>query len=132
MQRFEFIGNLTADPVQRETASGKVTNFSVAVDRSRKAANGDKITDFFRVAAWNALGESCFKWLAKGRKVFVEGELNARMYDSEDGKTLLSLDVMAWKVEFLSPASKPEEPKKETKKYTEADFTDITSNDIPF
>jgi len=129
MQRIEFIGNLTADPVQRETSSGKVTNFSVAVDRSRKAANGDKITDFFRVAAWNALGETCFKYLAKGRKVFVEGELNARMYDNEDGKTLLSLDVTAWKVEFLSKA---EEPKKETKKYTEADFTDITSNDIPF
>ena len=129
MQRIEFIGNLTADPVQRETSSGKVTNFSVEVDRSRKSANGDKITDFFRVSAWNTLGENCFKYLAKGRKVFVEGELSARLYDNDDGKTLLSLDVIPWKGEFLTKA---EEPKKETKKYTEADFKDITSDDIPF
>ena len=129
MQKIEFTGNLTTDPAQRETASGKVTNFTVAVNRQGKV-NGEKVTDFFRVGAWKAIGDNCFKYLKKGRKVFVEGELRPRLYDNDDGKTVLSLDVYPFTVEFLTPPN--EEPKKEQKQITEADFIDIQSEDIPF
>jgi len=71
--------------------------------------------------------------LAKGRKVAVIGELQARTYEAKDGTTRMSLDVQADEVEFLSPrtdAEKHDEPKEDA-----ADmqgFTDITSDDIPF
>ena len=133
MQAIEFIGNLTGDPAQTEGEGWKVTRFSVAVDRKARK-DGKKDTDFFRVNAWNKLGDNCLKYLAKGRKVYVRGELQARTYDNNDGKTVLSLDVNADSVEFLSPRQEQaEEPRPKAKeKYTEADFTDLQSDDIPF
>lgn len=134
MQAIEFIGNLTGDPAQTEGEGWKVTKFSVAVDRKARK-DGKKDTDFFRVKAWGALGDNCLKFLAKGRKVYVRGELQARTYDNNDGKTILSLDVNADSVEFLSPKQETptgEERQKPKENYTEADFTDLQTDDIPF
>ena len=136
MQRIIFTGNLTADPEMRATPSGvTVCAFTVAVNRRFANADGDRITDFFRVNAWRQLGESCGKYLAKGRKVAVSGELQARTYQAKDGSTRMSLDVAADEVEFLSP--------KETDSATVQNgtvtpdkpndgFTDISSDDLPF
>lgn len=99
MNRLDIIGNLTKDPEIRTLADGKkVCNMTVAVnDRHNKGA------EFFRVAAWNALGESCAKYLAKGRKVAVSGSVSLREYTGQDGKMRASLEVNAHDVEFLSP-----------------------------
>ena len=136
MQKIVFTGNLTADPEMRATPSGvTVCAFTVAVNRRFANADGDRITDFFRVNAWRQLGESCGKYLAKGRKVAVVGELQARTYDNKDGKTMLSLDVVADEVEFLTPA---EEPKKKAKEnsdgYNKTAEDELTaySGDLPF
>lgn len=129
MQRIEFIGNLTGDPVQRETASGKVTNFTVAVDRTAKK-DEQKVTDFFRVGAWGSLGENCFKYLRKARKVFVDGELRPRLFEGEDGKTMQSLDVFPAHVVFLDKGDKEDDKKQ--KPVDPNDFIDIQTDDIPF
>ncbi|MBR0335185.1 MAG: single-stranded DNA-binding protein, partial [Bacteroidales bacterium] len=92
-------------------------------------------TDFFRINAWGKLGELCARFLGKGRKVAVVGELQARTYDNKDGKTMLSLDVVADEVEFLTPA---EEPKKKAKEnsdgYNKTAEDELTaySGDLPF
>ena len=134
MQTIQIIGNLTSSPETRSTTSGvTVCSFTVAVDRKFKDQSGNKTTDFFRVNAWRQLGEMCGRYLDKGRKVYVRGELQARTYEAKDGTTRMSLDVQADEVEFLSPkqsAEQHEEPSADT-----ADmqgFTDITSDDIPF
>lgn len=138
MNKIILIGNLTKDPEQRETSSGvKVTSFTIAVNR-RFASDGEKVTDFFRINAWRGLADSCFNYLSKGRKVGVIGELQARTYENHEGKSVMSLDVSADEVEFLTPRSEDtsdqfaaQKPKKE-RKYTEADFTDCVSEDVPF
>lgn len=140
MQRIIFTGNLTADPEMRSTPSGvTVCAFTVAVNRRFANSDGDRITDFFRVNAWRQLGESCGKYLAKGRKVAVVGELQARTYQAKDGSTRMSLDVAADEVEFLSPAEKAEtKPQKKSKEnsdgydHTPDDWATINSNDLPF
>ena len=136
MQKIVFTGNLTADPEMRATPSGvTVCVFTVAVNLRFANADGDRITDFFRVNAWRQLGESCGKYLAKGRKVAEVGELQARTYQAKDGTTRMSLDVAADEVEFLSPkeadsatvqngAVTPDKPND--------GFTDISSDDLPF
>lgn len=130
MQTIQIIGNLASAPETRSTTSGvTVCSFTVAVDRKFKDHSGNKTTDFFRVNAWRQLGEMCGRYLDKGRKVYVRGELQARTYDAKDGTTRMSLDVSADEVEFLSP-KQHDEPKEDA-----ADmqgFTDITSEDIPF
>ena len=78
MNRLTIIGNLTAEPELRSTPNGKsVCNFTVAVNRRNKI-EGQPDADFFRVSAWNQLGENCAKYLAKGRKVCVVGAVSVR------------------------------------------------------
>jgi single-strand DNA-binding protein len=102
MNRLTIIGNLTADPEVRTTQNGKtVTIFTVAVNRRRKV-EGQPDADFFRISAWNALGENCGKWLIKGRKVAVVGSISLRTYETQSGKHGASMDVLAQEVEFLS------------------------------
>lgn len=108
MNKIILIGNLTRDPELRTTPNGySVCDFTIAVNdrRGRNQQQGGQQQDnaqFFRVSAWNKTGESCAKYLAKGRKVFVSGPLTARTYQANDGTTRVSLEVSADEVEFLS------------------------------
>lgn len=123
MNKITLIGNLTSDPEKRATNNGtSVTSFTIAVNRQGQ----DKQTDFFRINAWRGLADTCAKFLAKGRKVAVVGELQARTYEAKDGKTKVSLDVKADDVEFLSPVEqKQEKPKTD-------EWQDISSKDLPW
>ena len=138
MNKLTIIGNLTNDPEMRSTPSGvTVCTFTVAVNRRFANADGDRITDFFRVNAWRQLGESCGKYLAKGRKVAVVGELQARTYQAKDGSTRMSLDVAADEVEFLSPKETPDSATvsggKITPDTTQNDsWQPVNQDDLPF
>lgn len=128
MNKQILIGNVCNDPETKSTPAGAtVCSFVVAADRRFPDAKGEKITDFFRVQAWRKLGEVCGKYVKKGMKVGVIGELKARTYEAKDGTVKLSLDVEADEVEFMSraeqPAAKPADPNT---------FEDISSKDLPF
>lgn len=100
MNKLTIIGNLTRDPETRVTQSGSsICSFTVAVSRRGQ----DDKTDFFRVSAWNKTGETCQKYLSKGRKVAVTGPVSVSTYTGQDGKAYANLEVMAQDVEFLSP-----------------------------
>lgn len=104
MNKVFLIGNLTRDPEMRSTQSGvAVCNFSIAVNRCFKNANGKQETDFLNVIAWRQLAELCGKYLAKGRKVAVTGSIQTRTYDAKDGSKRTAWDIVADEVEFLSP-----------------------------
>lgn len=133
MQKLFLIGNLVADPAQVTTSNNKTfTKFRIAVNRRFSGANGEKVTDFFQITAFGKIGENCQKYLAKGRKVALIGELQARTYEDSEGLTRMSLDVVADEVEFLTPKSEAQEETKKPKPVKETDFTDIQSDDIPF
>ena len=131
MNKIVLIGNLTADPVLRATPSGtSVCNFTLAVSRRFPGADGQKVTDFFNVVAWRGLADTCNKYLARGKKAAVVGELQARAYPAKDGTTRMSLDVGADEVEFLSP--KDEEKPRQMTPADPKKFDDISSDDLPF
>ena len=113
----------------RSTPNGiTVASFTIAVDRRFKDASGEKKTDFFRINAWRQLGDTCAKFLAKGRKVAVVGEIQPRLYEAKDGTTRMSLDVQADEVEFLSPKQQGnDEPAQDAN-----GFTDVDPDSIPF
>lgn len=111
MNHVMIIGNLTADPEMRTTQTGKqVVTFTVAVNRRQSAQAGQPEADFFRVSAWNQLGEICAKYLAKGRKCAVTGSIRAGAYTNSQGKAVGTLEVMADNVEFLSPRQEQQQP----------------------
>lgn len=105
MNRLVIIGNCTKDPEIRTTTQGKnVCVFSVAVNRRRRTENQNQPeADFFRVTAWDALGENCGKYLQKGKKVAVVGSVSVHAYTDAKGNPAASLEVIANEVEFLSP-----------------------------
>jgi len=105
MNKITLIGNLTRDPEISTTSSGvQVCRFGIAVNRRfQTAENGERVTDFFNIVAWRQLAETCSKFLAKGRKVAVIGELQARTYQDRNGETRMALDVSADEIEFLTP-----------------------------
>ena len=126
MNTISIIGYLASDPTTRATSSGKsVTSFTIGVTRSRKDANGDKQSDFFRITTWGATADFCGKYLKKGYKVAVTGELNLNSYEGKDGKTRYSLDVQADKVENLTE-------RKQEKKQETNEWQDISSDDLPW
>lgn len=132
MNKITLIGNLTHDPEVRSTPNGiTVCSFTIAVNRKFAPQGGEKITDFFRINAWRNLGESCARYLSKGKKVAVVGELHARTYEAKDGTTRMSLDVQADEVEFLSP-KQTEDAGQRDDATDMAGFTDVQSDDIPF
>lgn len=97
MNKITIIGNLTADPEQRTTQSGKqVTKFCVAVNRRKEG------TDYFNVSAWSGLAENCAKYLSKGRKVCVIGSVSLNTYKDHNGEARGTIEIMAEEVEFLS------------------------------
>lgn len=109
MQKITIIGNLTHSPETKTVGDNTVCSFTVAVDRRFKNKDGEKVTDFFRINAWRQLGEVCDKYLEKGKKVAVVGELQARAYEGKDGSARVSLDIAADEVEFLSPRNTQDE-----------------------
>ena len=129
MNRVFLIGNLTADPVTRTTQSGKsVCQFTIAVNRRDRGE-----TDFFRISAWDKLGDTCNKWLIKGKKVSVVGSVSATAYIAQDGKARASREVLAQDVEFLSPAGKTDEKPAETPQKAPSGFVDVSGQEeLPF
>ena len=103
MNKQIIIGNLTRDPETGTTPQGiHYTRFTVAA-RRRYKKDGQPDAVFFRVTAWRALGETCAKYLSKGKKVAVTGELDVSAYTGNDGHPYATLELTADDVEFLSP-----------------------------
>lgn len=100
MNKIILVGRLTRDPEVRYTPNGKaIARFSVAVDRPFSGEKRE--ADFIPVIAWEKLGETCGNNLTKGRLVLVEGRLQLRNYETNDGQKRLAAEVIAQNVEFL-------------------------------
>jgi len=99
-----LIGNLTRDPELRYAPSGTaVTTFSLAMSRSFNTPTGEKKEDvcYARIVCWAKLAQICSEYLFKGRPVFVEGRLQSRSWQAQDGSKRNTLEVIAQNVQFL-------------------------------
>jgi len=98
LNRVILIGRLTQDPELRYTQNGTaVTNFTVAVNRKFKRDEAD----FIPVVVWNKAAENCANYLGKGRLVGVDGRLQIRSYETQDGQKRKVTEVIAEDVRFL-------------------------------
>lgn len=91
-----LIGNLTRDPEMRYTNSGTpVVTFGMATNKSWKDSEGEtkELAEFHNIVAWNKMAEICQQLLAKGMKVYIEGSLNTRSWEGEDGSTKYKTEI---------------------------------------
>jgi len=115
LNRVVLIGRLTKDPELRYSPSGvAVTNFTLAIDRKFKNAQGEKETDFIPCVMFKQLAELCANYLAKGKLASVDGRIQVRTYNDKDGQKHWITEVVAEDVHFLSPkdggSGSPESP----------------------
>ena len=99
LNKVMLIGNLTRDPELRYTPQGTaVCSFGVATNRSwmpSDATERREETEFHRIVSWNKLAELCSQLLTKGRKVYIEGRLQTRSWESPDGEKRQATEIVA-------------------------------------
>ena len=121
-----MIGRLTKRPDIKQTISVKyIGTLTLAVNGRYKGADGKTTADFFSVQAWEKLAELCARYLDKGSKVFVSGELRNRSYEAKDGSKRTVTEIIANEVEFLSPKAEPATPPVE-------EWEQVEDSDLPF
>ena len=99
-----LIGNVGADPELRYTAGGTaVTNFNIATNESWTDSSGERQerTEWHRIVVWGRLAESCNQYLRKGSKVFIEGRLQTRSWETQDGQKRYTTEVVARDMQML-------------------------------
>jgi single-strand DNA-binding protein len=104
INRVVLTGNLTRDPELRSTSTGtSVCSLRVACNTRRKGPTGDweDKPNFFDVTVWGAQGENCARFLSKGRPVAIDGRLEWREWETQDGHKRQSVDIIADAVQFL-------------------------------
>jgi len=98
LNKVQMTGRLGADPEMRYTPQGHaVTTFRAASNRSWRTSEGEahEDTEWFRVVAWNKLAEICNQWLSKGSRVYVEGRMQTRQWQDQEGQTRSQTEVIA-------------------------------------
>ena len=102
LNRVILIGRLVRDPEMRYTPSGVASvRMSIAVQRPFANQQGERETDFIDLRAWRKLAETCAAHLKKGRLIAVEGRLEVRTFDGQDGQRRRVYEVVADDVRFL-------------------------------
>lgn len=102
LNRVVLVGRLTRNPDLRYTPNGKaVANFNIAVNRPFKDQNGENQADFINGVAWGKQAESLANYMKKGSQIGVDGRLQSRTYEGQDGKTVYVTEVVADSIQFL-------------------------------
>ncbi|MFZ5823758.1 MAG: single-stranded DNA-binding protein [Bacillota bacterium] len=133
-----LIGRLTKDPELRYTQSGKaVATLRLAVDRGTTNPQGEKETDFIDVVVWERQAETVANYLQKGRLVAVQGRLQIRQYETQEGQRREKAEIVASTVRFLDSGrdqggERPMggSPRRESGMGSELTFND--DDDVPF
>lgn len=143
MNKAILIGNLVADPEARTTQSGiSQSTFRVAVQRRFANAQGVREADFFTVIAWRQTADFCNRFLSKGRKVAVEGSIQNRSYDAQDGSKRYITEIIADSVEAIGGRDEagashnrdngPTPPPEMPGSASTGGFTEVDDDELPF
>ena len=144
MNKAILIGRLANDPESRTTQSGIAQcTFRLAVNRRFANAQGVREADFFTIVCWRQTAEFCARYLSKGRQVAVEGSIQNRSYDAQDGTKRYVTEIIADNVEFLgsredgvrqggfdAPAASAPAPRSQAP--ASSDTVDFDDDELPF
>ena len=125
LNKVMIIGNLGRDPEMRYTPSGRpVTTFSVATSRAWNTSEGEKHveTEWFNVVAWSNLAEICKQFLTKGQQVYIEGRLQTRHWDDQEGNKHTSVEIVANEMIILGERRESGEAGVESESIEEEEF----------
>lgn len=131
------MGRLARDPELRQTTTGKsVASFTIACDRGRKDANGQKQTDWLNVVSWDKTAEFVCRYFRKGSLVVVDGRLQSRSYQDKDGNNRTAVEIVAQNVNFSGEKTNSEPASAPAVSYSSGNNSDFEiipdETDLPF
>ena len=143
MNKVILIGNLANDPEAFTTQSGiSRSTFRIAVQRRFANAQGVREADFLTVVAWRQTADFCNRYLSKGRRVAVEGSIQVRSYDAQDGSKRYVTEIIADNIEALGIRDEagqsrprdngPTQPPAPPAQPSMNDFTEVDDDELPF
>lgn len=140
MNKVFLIGRLTREPELRYTASNVATaTFNLAVDRSFTNQEGEREADFISVVVWRKQAENVKNYLTKGSQIAVDGRIQTRTYDAQDGTKRYVTEVVAENVKFLSTkkenkteAVEQDDPYASMGEQVNNDWSSIPDDELPF
>lgn len=141
MNKCIIIGRMTKDAEIYTTSGGiRLTRFSIAVTRDYADSNGDKQTDFFNCTAWRGLAEAIVKYVRKGDRIAIVGELQNRSYEDKAGAKRTVTEILVQEVEFLGnkqvsedkPGEAAYKPQKEGVSLDTLKPVSVADDDLPF
>ncbi|NIK12853.1 single-stranded DNA-binding protein [Alkalibacillus almallahensis] len=150
LNRSVLVGRLTKDPELRYTNNGvAVANFTIAVNRPFKNQDGEQEADFINCVIWRKPAENLASYMSKGSMVGVDGRIQTRSYDNQEGKRIFITEVVAESVQFLETKqsnqnqgnNNPQQPKQSTQSQNESskqsleeagEPVDLQDDDLPF
>lgn len=136
MNRVVLVGRLTKDPELRYTQSGvAVASFTLAVNRPYSNQQGEKEVDYLNCVVWRKPAENVANFLKKGNMAGVDGTIQTRNYEGQDGKRVYVTEIMADSVQFLEPKANGERqvpPQNRPPVGAPNGQVDISDDDLPF
>ena len=145
INRTILVGRLTKDPEFRTTPSGvNVANFTLAVNRTFTNSQGEREADFINVVVFRKQAENVNNYLSKGQLAGVDGRIQSRSYENQEGKRVFVTEVVADSVQFLEAKSQTNNQSQQQKGQTKSQKpsndnpfngngpVDITDDDLPF
>ena len=126
-------GNLSKEPELRKTLSGNsVANCSIAVNRTRKNANGEKETDFIDFSCFGQTADYLVKYAHKGDRAEMSGRLESRKYTDKNGNTRIVWEMIAEQVTIFNKKEEAPEPRKEPSTPEDIYYSTPSDDDLPF
>ena len=137
MNRAVIVGRLTRDPDLRYTSNGHaVANFTVAVNRPFKSENGEQEADFVNCVAWRKQAENLANYMRKGSLVGVDGRIQTRSYENQEGRRVFVTEVLAEHITFLESKNETQQTQQaqtESNPFeNEGEKVDVGEGDLPF
>jgi len=142
MNRVILIGRLTKDPDLRYTSSGRaVANFTLAVNRPFRNAQGKNEADFINCQTWRKQAENLATYMKKGNLIGVDGRIQTRTYENQEGKTVFVTEVLAESIQFLESRNTSEKPNRSKQQAIDTandmvrnsvETKDVQDDDLPF
>lgn len=134
INRVVLVGRLTKDPEYRVTPAGvQVATFTLAVNRAFKNAKGEQEADFLNCVVFRKPAENVNNYLKKGSLAGVEGRLQSRSYENNEGKRVYVTEVVCDSVQFLEPkGSNQGQPKQQANDPFANTGADVDDDDLPF
>src|SRR5699024_1940389 len=139
MNRFVGVGRLTKDVDLRYTGNGKaVANFSIAINRPFKNHQGENEADFINGVVWGKGAENLANYMKKGSQIGIDGRLQTRTYENNNGQTVVVTEVVADSVQFLESKGsqtqqQPQQNQQQHQTFGQAgESLEISDQDLPF